>query len=419
METSSESGMNGPAGGKTKRPPTIAVLATADTKAAEASFLANALHDLGAEPCLIDLSLRDSGAAVAGIRREEVAERAGVSLTDIDSMPRVEAMELMARGAREVLSRLTAAARLDGVVAIGGGTGSWIGNSAMEGLPFGFPKVLVTTMASHDASRDIVVIPAVVDVAGLNKFSRSVIQRAAVLALALAGAPPLQDGTSRPSVAMSMFGLTTEGGSKVRQRLEDRGFEVVVFHANGAGGTTMERLIAEGHFDAVLDWTISELTDLVGGGTCSAGPGRMDAAAQRGLPQVVVPGGVDVLNTSLADLARFEGRTMHMHLPTVPLIRASTEEMAEIGALVGRKIAAARGPVHVLVPDGGFSAHDAPGHPFADAAANAAFVTALASALPAGVRVDRLPFHINDDDFATAVADALTALIPPHPATKA
>ena len=173
-------------------------------------------------------------------------------------------MTVMARGAGKALRRLLAASRIDGVIAIGGGTGSWIGNAALADLPFGLAKVLVTTMAGHDAGRDVLVLLAVADIARLNGISRSVLHRAAVVVIALAAAPALPRGArGQRSVAMTMFGLTTAGGSKVRRHLEDRGMEVVIFHANGSGGATMERLLDGGHFDAAADPTFRRVSKLV------------------------------------------------------------------------------------------------------------------------------------------------------------
>lgn len=209
-----------------------------------------------------------------------------------------------------------------------------------------------------------------------------------------------------------MFGVTTAGGDVLRAALEAAGCEVVVFHATGAGGLAMERLAREGRFDAIVDWTTSEVTDHLTGGICTSGPTRLDAAAELGIPQVVVPGAVDVINVHLPIPERFADRVTHMHLPTVPLIRASVEESAEIATWIAGKLARATGPVEVLIPTGGFSSLDIAGGPFHDPAATRGFADAIRAALPERIAVRELDHHINDPAFARSVADAVLAMLP-------
>jgi uncharacterized protein (UPF0261 family) len=224
--------------------------------------------------------------------------------------------------------------------------------------------------------------------------------------VALPPSPP------RPTIALSMFGVTTRGATFARQFLEQAGCEVVVFHANGTGGATMESLIRQGVFAALLEWTTSEATDEITGGVCTAGPRRFEAAGAMGIPQVVVPGAIDVINVRGAIPERFAGRTYHMQLPNVPLIRTSADESREIAAWLAPKLNEARGPVRVVVPDKGFSALDAPGGVFEDRAANAAFMSALKRDLRSDIPVNIVPHHINDEAFARVAVDALLALLP-------
>jgi uncharacterized protein (UPF0261 family) len=209
-----------------------------------------------------------------------------------------------------------------------------------------------------------------------------------------------------------MFGVTTAGGNRVRAALEDAGCEVVVFHANGAGGATMEELVARGLFAGAVDLTITELADELVGGLRTAGPRRLEAAGARGLPQVVVPGGIDVVNFGAPESvpARFKGRRLHAHTPATTLMRTSIDESRALGALVAEKLNRALGPVRVLVPEGGFSALDAPGAPFENEAADAAFVSALEAELRPGIPVERLPDHINSETFARAVVRAMLSV---------
>jgi uncharacterized protein (UPF0261 family) len=231
----------------------------------------------------------------------------------------------------------------------------------------------------------------------------------------MAEQPPVERDAARRTIAMTMFGVTTEGGAIVRRHLEEAGCEVVVFHATGAGGATMEDLTRAGMFDAVVDWTTSEVTDEVVGGICTSGPDRLEAAGQVGVPQVIVPGAIDVINILAPIPERFESRTHHMHLPTVPLIRTSASESAEIGGWIARKLNAAIGPTMVIIPRGGFSSLDIDGGAFRDTAANAAFETALRDDLRSDIPVLTDPHHINSESFARHVADATLKLIASSP----
>jgi len=210
---------------------------------------------------------------------------------------------------------------------------------------------------------------------------------------------------------MTMFGVTTRGGTWVRQLLEEAGCEVVVFHANGSGGATMEELIRRATFVGVLDWTTTEVTDHLTGGVCDAGPHRLEAAADLGLPQLIVPGAIDVINVGRGGIPRrWSKRVSHMHLPGVPLVRTSVRESREIGSWIAEKLNRSTGPVRVLIPDGGYSALDIHDGPFWDPAANEAFVAALRKDLRADIPIDVDPHHINDEAFARAAARAMLSL---------
>ncbi len=215
---------------------------------------------------------------------------------------------------------------------------------------------------------------------------------------------------------MTMFGVTTAGGDVARATLEEAGYDVVVFHATGAGGRTMERLISDGRFVGVLDWTTTEITQNLTGGLCDAGPNRLEAAAAAGIPQVIVPGALDVINVLPPIPAEFADRASHWHLPTVPLVRASADDSARAAWFVAAKLASATGPAAVLIPEGGFSSLDIAGGAFADAAADAAFQSALRDALRSDIPVLTSPLHINDAAFAREAAQTLLAMLPPRSA---
>jgi len=398
-----------------RSPRRIAVLATLDTKGAEASFLAAGIRARGHEAVLVDLSIPGPGAVPAQIDRARIAAAAPAPPPDED---RTAAMARIAHGVAAVLAEEFAAGRLHGVVGLGGGTGSWMAAEATRTLPLGFPKLIVTTFVHGDGATDTAILPAVADIAGLNRVLAPVLANAAGAICGMAEQPAPDLPSRRATIAMTMFGVTTAGGDALRAALEAAGCEVVVFHATGAGGLAMERLAREGRFDAIVDWTTSEVTDHLTGGICTSGPTRLDAAGELGIPQVVVPGAVDVINVHLPIPERFTGRVTHMHLPTVPLIRTSVAESAEIGAWIAAKLARTTGPATVLIPSRGFSALDIEGGPFHDPAANRAFADAIRSGLPTSIPVRELDLHINDPAFARAVADAVLDMLSDSEETK-
>jgi uncharacterized protein (UPF0261 family) len=382
----------------------IVVLATLDTKGDEAAFVAERIRDRGHAAWLVDLSLL-APRADADTPREAVA-----TISELEGLPRVEAMEIVAEGAGRIVRQMIESRQADGVIAIGGGTGTWMGTTIMRALPIGFPKVMVSTLSSRDGRSDIMVMPSVADIAGLNSVLRPILANAAAAVCGMVEGEPIEVDRSRPSIAMTMFGLTTRGGTFVRRFLEAAGCEVVIFHATGSGGATMESLIRQRRFAAVLDWTTTEVTDHLFGGVCDAGPTRLDAAAEMGIPQVVVPGAIDMINLSGAVPKRFARRVVHMHLPTVPLVRTSSRESREIGAWIAAKLNRATAPARVLIPAGGFSGIDVDGNPFHDPAANLAFVSALRRDLRPEIPVEIVPHHINDEAFARRAAEALLSL---------
>lgn len=391
-------------------PRRIAILATLDTKSAEADLLARAVRARGHEAVLYDFSIPAPGKLAADVSRADIARAAGDD--HVPGEDRTAAMARVARGAATLLAAAVADGTLHGVVGIGGGTGSWMAAEAVKHLPLGFPKLIVTTFVHGDGANDVAILPTVADIAGVNRLLGPVLVNAAGAICGMAEQPPLDFPAKRATVAMTMFGVTTTGGDALRRHLEAAGCEVVVFHATGAGGRAMERLAREGRFDAIVDWTTSEVTDHLVGGICTSGPTRLDAAAELGIPQVVVPGAVDVINVHLPIPEKFAGRVHHMHLPTVPLIRASVEENAEIGAWIADKLSRTTGPATVVIPRGGFSSLDIDGGEFWNPEATAAFESALRAGLPASIPVVTSDRHINDPEFAREVAETLLALLP-------
>jgi uncharacterized protein (UPF0261 family) len=410
----------------------VALVGTLDTKGPDFAFLADRLRAaLGgdAEVIVVDAGTGEPDGLVPDIDGDAVAAAAGTTRAELRAAAdRGRAVTEMGRGAAAVVADLVARGRVGGVLGAGGSGGSSIAAQVMAGLPIGLPKLLVSTMASGDVSpyvgaKDVCVMYSVVDVAGINRISRLVLGNAAAAmagmvaaqaAQAAQGTPAAADAGDPPLIAASMFGVTTPAVETARARLTELGYEVLVFHATGAGGRALEALAEAGLVSGVLDLTTTELADDLVGGVLSAGPGRLTAAGAAGLPQVIAPGALDMVNFGPPATVppQFGGRLFFEHNPAVTLMRTTSEEMAELGARIGRKAAAATGPVEVFWPERGISALDARDQPFWDPDADAACLDALDRELTAAGRVlRRVDAHVNDPEFATAMADRLHQMI--------
>jgi uncharacterized protein (UPF0261 family) len=395
------------------------ILATLDTKADEASFLADCVRANGHQPWIVDIGTGGSPRLAGDTPRGVVASAAGLANdgAGLAHMPKLEAMAAVVAGATAVVREMVERKQASAVLGIGGGQGTWLATAVMRSLPLGFPKLMVSTAASRDISpfvghADIMMLPSVTDIAGLHSLLRPILANAAAAACGMAARPADSRAADGPRLALTMFGVTTTGGTCVRQFLEAADCEVLVFHANGAGGATMESLVSSGHFVGVADWTTTEIANELVGGIRSAGPDRLEAAGRIGIPQVVVPGGLDVVNFGPPDTVppRFRGRRLHAHTPATTLMRTSVEENKRIGKHMAEKLNRSTGAVQVLIPSAGFSMLDARGQPFEDAEADAAFTTALRRGLRPNVSVEVMPFHINDESFSRAVAEAMLAM---------
>ncbi|WP_105565600.1 Tm-1-like ATP-binding domain-containing protein [Microbacterium halophytorum] len=400
----------------------VVLIGTMDTKGSEYAWLAERVCARGAEVVTIDVGPFSD--AAADVPPDDVAAAAGHDLQRLrDANDRGAAMDAMADGAKATLIRMYEAGDVDGVLAVGGSGGSSVASRAMQALPVGVPKLLVSTMASGDVSpyvgeSDVTLMYSVVDVAGINSISEQVFDNAAAAISAMADAHRTRRSRSGsdhlPLVGLSMFGLTTPAVDEARDELVALGYEPLVFHATGAGGRAMEKLAGDGLLAGVLDLTTTELADDLVGGVLSAGPDRLTAAGGAGLPQVVSLGALDMVNFGPRELvpARFDEREFVVHNPTVTLMRTTREENAELGRRIGEKLSGARGSTALVIPQGGLSGIDAEGAPFHDPAANAALFDAVRGAL-AGSRVDVIEDdrHINDRGFGRDAARRLHALI--------
>jgi len=348
-----------------------------------------------------------------------VAEAAGSRLVDLVAEgDRGNAIATMARGAVAVVERLYAEGRLHGIIGLGGTGGSTLISAAMRALPLGVPKLLVSTVASGDTrpyvgAADIAMLYSVVDIAGINEVSSTVLGNAAGAIAGMVNAAPLPFEGDRPLVAATMFGVTTPCVDAARARLEALGYEVLVFHATGTGGQSMETLVRSGMIAGVLDVTTTELADELVGGVFSAGPSRLTAAGATGVPQVVSVGALDMVNFGPRDTVpeRFAERRLHVHNATVTLMRTTAEECAELGRRLAQRVSAGDAPTIVYLPLGGVSAIDVPGQPFADPEADRALFDAVRTTLAPAVELRERDTPINDESFAVELADALHGLI--------
>jgi uncharacterized protein (UPF0261 family) len=396
--------------------PTVVLLGTLDTKGDEYAFLRDRLREHGVDVILVDAGVHEPRVE-PDISRQDVARAAGADAAALAAArDRGAAVAAMAAGAEATVLQLHAEGRLDGILALGGSGGSSIATRAMRALPVGVPKLMVSTVASGDTrpyvgAVDVTMMYSVVDISGVNRVSARIMSNAAGAIAGMAGAnlPRLDE---KPLVAATMFGVTTPCVTHARERLEELGYEVLVFHATGAGGQSMEALVRGGFLAGVLDATTTELADELVGGNLSAGPERLRAAGEVGLPQVVSLGALDMVNFGPRETVpeRFEGRNLYVHNPTVTLMRTTPDECEQLGREIGSKLSAATGPTALFVPLGGVSMIAVEGQPFHDAEADAALLRGLHETLD-GVEVHELEQDINDPAFAVAMADRLHELI--------
>jgi len=393
----------------------VVLLGTLDTKGDEYSYLRSLLGGHEVETILIDAGVLGEPRATPDVTREEVARAAGADVRALaDAGDRGVAVETMARGAAEIVSGLHAEGRLDGVLALGGSGGTAVATEAMRALPVGVPKLMVSTMASGDTrpyvgATDVAMMYSVVDISGINAVSARILANAAAAMAGMVTAePPTVEG-GKPLVGATMFGVTTPCVTAARERLEELGYEVLVFHATGTGGQSMEALMRSGFITASLDVTTTELADDLVGGVLSAGPDRLEAAGALGIPQVVSLGALDMVNFGPVETVpvEFRDRLLYEHNPTVTLMRTTAGESAELGRRIGHKLSSAIGPVTLFIPLRGVSLIDVEGQVFFDPEADRALFDGLRQALDPGVDVRELDTDVNDPAFARAMVDTL------------
>jgi uncharacterized protein (UPF0261 family) len=398
---------------------TIGIIGTLDTKWPEISYLKTEIERRGCRVVVIDVGIFTPSSVVPEVSAERVAAAGGRQLADLVARrDRGEAMQVMSHGAALLVKELHQAGMFAGLISLGGGGGTAIAATAMRALPVGFPKLLVSTLAagnigSYVGTTDITIMPSVVDVAGLNRISRTIFDNAAGAICGMVNGEKPRAAPDKRLIAATMFGNTTRAVDNARRILEEHGYEVLVFHATGTGGRSMETLIGDGYFHAVLDLTTTELADEVCGGVLSAGPDRLEAAGSEGVPQVVTPACIDMCNFWGPETvpAQYQGRLLYRWNPNVTLMRTTVEENAQMGQIFAEKLNKAIGPVAVMIPMGGFSELDYPGQPFWSPEADQAFVDALGKSLRADIPLEVSEKAVNDPEFSRRVAERLLELM--------
>jgi uncharacterized protein (UPF0261 family) len=410
-------------------PKRICILGAFDTKAEDHAFLREEILKLGERVLTVNIGvLGSTDLFPIDIQAEEVIAAAGLDLDEIRSRKdKAEAMKALDAGAPKIIRRLYDQGRFDGIIGMGGSGGSAIIASAMRALPIGVPKLLVSTVASGDVSfyvrgKDITMMPSVVDVAGLNRVSRLVYARAAGAIAGMVQNEPPAASQDRPIITASMFGNTTECVNACSKALQDQGFEILVFHATGTGGRAMETLVDDGLVEGVLDITTTEWADELCHGVFSAGPDRLSAPGRRGIPHLIVPGCVDMVNfgapETVPERFREEKRLFYEWNPSVTLMRTNAEENRRMGEIFAQKATAATGPVAFLIPLRGVSMLDGDGQPFCDRVADQALIDALKSNLKPEIPVVEVDLNINDPAFAARAVEMMLRLIKQKSAHK-
>lgn len=399
-------------------PKTIAIIGALDTKGQDFAFLKAEIEKRGCETLIIDFGVLGEPAFAPDISRRQVAEAADADFAAlVEQADRGDAMRVMAEGVTEVVRRLYAEGAIHGVISMGGGGGTSVAAAAMRGLPVGFPKLMVSTLAGGDVSgfvgtSDLVMMPSVIDVNGVNRISRAIYSNAAGAICGMVSAQPTP-GDDKPLIAVTMFGNTTRAVNAAKPILEAAGYEVLVFHATGTGGRTMEALIADGLIVGVLDLTTTEWADELLGGVLSAGSTRLEAAGKAGIPQVVAPGCLDMCNFWARNtvVEKYADRLFYEWNANVTLMRTTPEENARLGAIFAEKLNLATGATAVYIPTRGWSELDVEGKPFYSPEAIAAFTRTLKAHLRPDIPVIEVDTDINDPQFAAITAQTLLSML--------
>jgi uncharacterized protein (UPF0261 family) len=398
---------------------TIVLVGSLDTKGEEFAFVKDLIEKQGLETLVVDFGVLGKPAFEPDIGQDQVAKAGGGDLALLrKGEHKDEAMQTMATGVAAIVRRLYDEGRLNGVLGMGGSGNTSITTAGMRVLPVGVPKVMVSTLGGGDVSaytgtKDITFIPSIVDVAGINRISRTIYANAAgaIAGMVKMEAPAI--GEEKPLITASMFGNTTKCVDRARGILEDKGYEVLVFHATGTGGKTMESLITDGYIVGSLDITTTELADEVCGGVFSAGPDRCLAASRAGIPAVIVPGCVDMANFWGIDTVpeKYKERNLYQWNPQVTLLRTDGEENTRMGEMIAAAANAATAPVAIVLPLKGVSMLDSEGGDFWDPEADQACYDAIKKNLKPDIPVIEMDNNINDPEFSDKCATLLLDML--------
>jgi uncharacterized protein (UPF0261 family) len=400
----------------------VLLIGTLDTKGPEFQFVRDLVNQAGISTIVMNAGVLQAPHFKPDVDAAEVYAASGTSLEAVrQAADRGRAIEAAARGVTKITVDLFSQRKVDGVLSLGGSAGTTIGTAAMRALPFGLPKIMVSTLASGQVRpyvgvRDILMMPSVVDISGLNRISQTVLTNAAQAMIGMVREiHPLQllGLEEKQLITATMFGVTTPCVEACRKVMEHAGYEVLVFHATGTGGMTMESFIKDGLIAGVLDITTTELADELVGGVLTAGPDRLTAAGLRGVPQVISLGALDMVNFGPPETVpeKFRDRRFYQHNPTVTLMRTTPEENDRLGKEIAEKASAARGPTCILIPRQGVSAIDAEGKPFWWPEADSALFQSLRNWISPRVELIELDLHINDPAFAEIATRKLLGML--------
>ena len=396
------------------------MLGSFDTKEEDFSFLHSCLVNQGCDIVSINLGVRGTTKKFrVDFEADVVAERGGHTYVDLKmSNDRSKVVSGMGAGGAAILKELFENRTIQGVIGMGGGGGTYMVLKAMQTLPIGFPKICISTVATKDisrqvGSRDILLMPSVVDIAGLNKISRMLMNQAAAAISAMAKIKRPGRNESTKTIAISIFGNTTKCVNQCSEILKSKGYEVLTFHAVGSGGRSMESLISEGWIEGVLDITTTELADELCGGICSAGPDRMTAASEKGIPQVIVPGCLDMVNFGHMDTVpeQYRDRLLYSWAPDVTLMRTNKKENRKLGTSISKKLNQSQGRVAVLIPTKGISIISSDGGPFHAPDVDEVLFQAISDGLNESIECEQVDYNINDTEFAEIAVNRLLGLM--------
>ena len=400
---------------------TIVIIATLDTKGHEAFYIRDKIQSQGIRALILDSATSDKDTAFqADIDKYAVAEASGHTVAQIAAMGRGEAIDAARVGLRKVIRDLYDRGELHGVFSMGGGDGALLASVAMQALPVGVPKMIVSPIAQglerfgpYMGDSDINIMHSVIDILGINSISQKVFDNAVGAIVGMVRAEVNVELKPGKVIATTMYGNTTPAVMRAKTALEEHGYEVVVFHPNGTGGGAMEKMIRRGLFCGVLDMTTHEITDHLFGGLHAGSAQRLDAAVETGVPQVVVPGCIDFMIQGPRDSlpANYKRRKTYHFNPALSLVKTSHKEMAELGVYMAAKLNRAKGPTRFMIPAQGFSMYTRPGDALHDPKGNRVFINSLKKNLGPQVALDEIDCHINDPQFADATVEALLAML--------